>query len=393
MGELAPIRRRPRILFVDDQRDVARTLSTLLAPLGAEFRFAEDGETGLRRLGAEVFDLALVDLAMPPDDAGGLWLLRQLAHHRISTPTVVLSGQDGQDDTIEAQRLGAVDYVVKHKAAEELLEVVADVLANAAVSHWQRATTRLPTPVAVPLVESRLQTDALHRLRDSLHCAESVFRFTALAGAAAHRNLLAEYLVRPPAMGTWQALCRTLKEHATPPAIKGWLDAVTDRSVGGLVTARNEIAHSSGHTAAWVSERQMEVDDWLALFVTVATTYPAPRTVVAGKLEHTGEGFVVDVADIAGVATAVAWEHLRAPEPLRKGRVYLVVDNGLPPIDLWPLVLAEPAGRPGQWDVSVLDSVTRNDRLRHLNLAHGTRVDSATTLAELVAGHLGYGAG
>lgn len=384
MTELVPARRRPRVLFIDDQRDVARTLSALLAPLGAEIRFAEDGETGLRRLRAEVFDLALVDLAMPPDDAGGLWLLRRLAEHGIGTPAVVLSGQEGRDDTIEAQRLGAVDYVVKDKALEELLEIVTEVLADAAVAHWRRATTQLPAPVAIPLGGSRLQTDALHRLRDGLHCVEAVFRFTALAAASAHRDLLAEYLVRPPAMGTWRALCRALQDRATPPDLEGWLDAVADRSAGDLVTMRNDIAHGSGHTAAWVSERQVEVDDWLALFVTVATTRSAPRTVVAGKLEHTGDGFIVDVADLAGGATAVAWEHLRVADPLRKGRAYLVVD-GAPPIDLWPLVLAEPARRPGHWEVSVLDSVTRKGRLRYVDLAHGTRIDSETTLAELGA--------
>jgi CheY-like chemotaxis protein len=384
MAELAPARRRPRILFVDDQRGVARTLSALLAPLGAEVRFAEDGEKGLQRLSAEVFDLAVVDLAMPPDDAGGLWLLRRLGEHGIGTPTVVLSGQEGQDDTIEAQRLGAMDYVVKYKAAEELLEIVTEVLTDAAVAHWQRATTRLPAPVAIPLVESRLQADALHRLRDGLHCVESVFRFTALAAASTHRDLLVKHLARPPAMGTWQALCRALHDRAIPPVLDGWLDAVADRSAGDLVSVRNDVTHGSGHTPAWASERQVKVDDWLALFVTVAATRAAPRTVVAGKLEHTGDGFVVDVADLAGSATAVAWEHLRVAEPLRKGRVHLVVD-GAPPVDLWPLVLAEPSGRPGQWDVSVLDSVMRKGRLRYLDLAHGMRVDSETTLAELEA--------
>jgi CheY-like chemotaxis protein len=384
MAELAPTRLRPRILFVDDQRDVARTLSTLLAPLRAEVRFAEDGETALQRLRAEVFDLALVDLAMPPDDAGGLWLLRRLREHAIGTPAVVLSGQEGQDDTIEAQRLGAVDYIVKHKAAEELLDIVTEVLADAAAARWQRATTRLPAPVAIPLAGSRLQADALHRLRDGLYCVESVFRFTALAAAAAHRDLLVEHLARPPAMGTWRALCRALQDRATAPGLENWLDAVADRSGGDLVTIRNDMAHGSGHTAAWASERQVEVDDWLALFVTVATTRSIPRTVVAGKLEHTGDDFVMDVADLAGGATAVAWEPLRVTDPLRKGRVYLVVDRATP-IDLWPLMLAEPAGRPGHWDVSVLDSVTRKGRLRHLDLAHGARVDSETTLAELEA--------
>jgi len=208
MAEPVPTRRRPRILLIDDQRDVARTLSKLLTPLNAEFRFADDGETGLQRLRAEVFDLALVDLSMPPGGSGGLWLLRQLAEQGIGTPTVVLSGQEGQDDTIEARRIGAADYVVKHKAADELLDIVIEVLAGAAESHWQIATTRLPAPIAIPLVQSQLQTDDVHRLRDSIHCVESIFRFTALAAAASNRDLLVDHLTRPPAMGAWRSLCQ-----------------------------------------------------------------------------------------------------------------------------------------------------------------------------------------
>ncbi len=70
-----PRRRRPRVLFVDDQREVATTLSGLLASEGVECRFADNGEAGLERLLAEVFDLAILDLRMPQGDWGGIWVL------------------------------------------------------------------------------------------------------------------------------------------------------------------------------------------------------------------------------------------------------------------------------------------------------------------------------
>jgi DNA-binding response OmpR family regulator len=383
MTKPVPVRQRPRILLIDDQRDVVRTLSKLLTPLNAEFRFADDGEAGLRRLRAEVFDLALVDLAMPPNNSGGLWLLRQLAQQKIGTPTIVLSGQEGQEDTIEARRIGAADYVVKHKAADELLDIVTGVLAKAGESHWQGATTRLPAPVAIPLIQLQLPTDDVHRLRDSIHCVESIFRFTALAAAGSHRDLLAERLTRPPSMGTWQSLCRALQDRTTPPVLHGWLAAVTEPSASHLVAVRNELNHGAGPTPAWAREKQRDVDDWLALFVTIAATRPAPRTVVAGKAESTSDGLVVDVADLAGPATAVRWEHLRATDIPRAGHVHLVVDDE-PSIDLWPLILSDPADRPGQWNISVLDSVTNKGRLRYLDLARGNRVDSQATVGDLV---------
>ncbi|TDC49975.1 response regulator [Jiangella ureilytica] len=375
-------RRRPRILLVDDQRDVAHTLSKLLKPLNAEFRFAEDGDAGLRRLRTEMFDLVLVDLFMPPGDVGGMWLLRRLAEDMIRIPTVILSGNEAQDETIEAQRLGAKNYVVKHKATEELLDVVKEVLADAAHAHWQVATSELPAPVAIPLIRSRLQTDDMHRLRDSIHCVESIFRFSALAAAASFRDLLAERLEKPPSMGTWQSLCRELQGQTAGGVLRDWLTTVADRSAADLVSVRNDLAHGGVPVASWVKERQRDVDDWLELFVTVAATRPALRTVVAGKLEHTGDGFVAEVANLVGSATAVRWQEFHAAEPLRKGRVYLVVADE-PVINLWPLITSTPDDRPGHWSISVLDGVTRNGQLRYINLDNGTRVDSEITVADL----------
>lgn len=63
-----------------------------------------------------------------------------------------------------------------------------------------------------------------------------------------------------------------------------------------------------------------------------------------------------------------------------KGRVHLIVDDE-PPIDLWPLILSDPADRPGQWNVFVLDSVTSQGRLRYLDLTRGRRVDSQNNVA------------
>jgi hypothetical protein len=47
-----------------------------------------------------------------------------------------------------------------------------------------------------------------------------------------------------------------------------------------------------------------------------------------------------------------------------------------------PRHAADISGRPGQWNVSVVDSVTRTDRLRYLDLARGGRVNSQTTVAD-----------
>src|SRR6266511_4390729 len=110
--------RRVRLLWADDQLTVSATLSSLLESLGADIRFVASGTDALKALQASYFDLVLVDLRMSPTDWGGLWLMRELARIGLSAPVLVLSGEGSQIETIQAMRLGALDYVMKELAQE-----------------------------------------------------------------------------------------------------------------------------------------------------------------------------------------------------------------------------------------------------------------------------------
>src|SRR5687768_1399846 len=107
-----------RLLWADDQLDVARTLSRVVEDNSIEF--VQSGEDALEALRARFFDLVLLDLSMPPGEWGGLWLLEEMTRQALFAPVVVISGEGTQTETIKALRLGAVDYVTKEKAEEEL---------------------------------------------------------------------------------------------------------------------------------------------------------------------------------------------------------------------------------------------------------------------------------
>ena len=72
-------------------------------------------------------DLILVDMKMPPEEWGGLWLLRELRKGGWTIPVVALSGEGSKRQVIEAQRLGANSWVDKDQAGEELLDQCADI--------------------------------------------------------------------------------------------------------------------------------------------------------------------------------------------------------------------------------------------------------------------------
>lgn len=109
-----------KILWVDDQVDVAKAFARNSADPAAQFEFAPDGEAGLEMLKGGNFDLVLVDLAMPPGRWGGLWLLERLPLLSVAPPAIVISGEGSQLETIQAIRLGAIDYVMKERVVEEL---------------------------------------------------------------------------------------------------------------------------------------------------------------------------------------------------------------------------------------------------------------------------------
>lgn len=117
----------PRVLWADDQDDVARSLARTLTELRCDVEFVGDAEEALSRLQTSWYDCAIIDLRMPPTEWGGLWLLEQLQGQR-TPPIIVLSGEGGQRETIAAMRLGAGDYVVKDDAQDELASRVSSLL-------------------------------------------------------------------------------------------------------------------------------------------------------------------------------------------------------------------------------------------------------------------------
>jgi CheY-like chemotaxis protein len=109
-----------RILWVDDQLDVAKTLANSLKGFDCEIDFCSSGEDALEQLKKASYNIILSDLAMPPGTWGGLWLLEQLSKSQRSLPVIVVSGEGSQVETIQALRLGAYDYVTKENISEEL---------------------------------------------------------------------------------------------------------------------------------------------------------------------------------------------------------------------------------------------------------------------------------
>jgi len=120
--------RKPRILIVDNEPQIARVLRTGLTARGYECRVAADGISAMETFGDWPPDLIVTDLAMPNMD--GLELCRQL--RAISQiPIIVLSVRGEERTKVQALDAGADDYVTKPFGIDELLARVRAALRRA----------------------------------------------------------------------------------------------------------------------------------------------------------------------------------------------------------------------------------------------------------------------
>jgi two-component system phosphate regulon response regulator PhoB len=109
------------ILVVEDERDLQKVLAYNLKQAGFDVVVASDGETALRALKEEPFDLVLLDLMLP--GMPGTEVCRRLKNNRETQniPVVMLTARGEEVDRVVGFEIGADDYVVKPFSVRELV--------------------------------------------------------------------------------------------------------------------------------------------------------------------------------------------------------------------------------------------------------------------------------
>lgn len=110
--------RKPLVLVIEDEKDIARFIELELSAEGYNTEIAFDGVTGLSKFREVSPDLVILDLMLPVLD--GLEVARRI-RKTSNTPIVILTAKDGIQDKVEGLDSGADDYLVKPFSIEELL--------------------------------------------------------------------------------------------------------------------------------------------------------------------------------------------------------------------------------------------------------------------------------
>jgi two-component system, OmpR family, response regulator MprA len=108
-----------RILVVDDEPAVRRSVRSALTLEGYEVRLAREGSEALDVLASEHVDAVVLDLLMPGVD--GLEVCRRLRADGDPTPVLMLTVRNLVSDRVAGLDAGADDYLTKPFSLEELL--------------------------------------------------------------------------------------------------------------------------------------------------------------------------------------------------------------------------------------------------------------------------------
>ncbi|HAX81071.1 MAG TPA: DNA-binding response regulator [Actinobacteria bacterium] len=119
-----------RVLVVEDDAAVRRSVERALSFEGYEVSTAADGMKGLLAIAEKVPDAVVLDVMMPGVD--GLTVCRRLRAAGDRTPILMLTARHELDDRVAGLDAGADDYLVKPFALEELLARVRALLRRTA---------------------------------------------------------------------------------------------------------------------------------------------------------------------------------------------------------------------------------------------------------------------
>ena len=115
-----------RILVIDDDESIRKTISKALEMAGYKVDTAENGKEALEKTRANFYNLALIDIRLP--DMQGTRLLTSMKDTTPRMVKIILTGYPALDNAIDAVNKGADSYITKPVKMDKLLEVIKEQL-------------------------------------------------------------------------------------------------------------------------------------------------------------------------------------------------------------------------------------------------------------------------
>jgi DNA-binding NtrC family response regulator len=115
-----------RILIVDDEEGIRKSLRAVLEDKGCLVDIAENGQEAITKSKTKFYNLALVDIRLP--DMDGVTLLTEMRETTPKMAKIIITGYPSLDNAIAAVNKGADGYIVKPFTMGNLLDTIKEHL-------------------------------------------------------------------------------------------------------------------------------------------------------------------------------------------------------------------------------------------------------------------------
>ena len=118
--------KQTRILIVDDDENIRKTMTAILEDEGYIVDSAASGKEALEKTNSATYNLALLDIRLP--DMEGVELLKLMKNNLPRTRNIMVTGYPSVQNAISAVNKRADAYLIKPVDVEKLLETVKEQL-------------------------------------------------------------------------------------------------------------------------------------------------------------------------------------------------------------------------------------------------------------------------
>ena len=133
----------PKILVIDDDRDICLLLKRFLTKHNYEVAEVYAGKKALELMNSFIPDLVLCDFRL--DDMDGTTLLVKIKEQLPEVPVIIMTGYSDIKIAVEVMKLGAYDYIGKPLFPDEILVTIKKALQNP--GHYRKPGDFLNRPV------------------------------------------------------------------------------------------------------------------------------------------------------------------------------------------------------------------------------------------------------
>ncbi len=130
-----------RILLVDDDPTLLKSLARALRVKGYDVVGAYNGEDAVRHVTGGGFDAIISDIAMPGMD--GIQLLRQVREHDLYVPVILMTGEPAVSTAVQAVEYGAFHYLTKPTSLEDVTRVLSRAVGLSRMARVKREAAEI----------------------------------------------------------------------------------------------------------------------------------------------------------------------------------------------------------------------------------------------------------